>query len=1021
MLTYVDSGWFSIDHVLTKSGSLVITGPPSHVLKSKPAPHHLSTTRKWIIIWASSMGPLFASFAAISYAPAKQQLTAAWGLSNVAILTGITAFTTGFAFAPMILTPMSKTWGRMPDSLTTGIIFLACEIGCAATPIFGGMLAARFSAGVRSSTYTTVSGGVSSDLYVTNSRNIPMAVFSGVALFNTGLGPLISGFVADSCPGDGSFGYSLLRLLIMTMWLRLESFAILYTLALLPAFAEAKDFTTHVNLFLGTEGPTPGSSYQGGNVFPGVTLPFGGVKVGIDTTRWDTRYQANAGYTVEGNVTAITMLHVSGTGGAPTYGLIPQMPLTTLEGVNLLDNLTYMQPRSEHDVAEVGYYKTSLRNGVTAEMSANMHVGIIKYQFPSEGSRHILVDLSHYLPTRGKESQWYSNGVLEQSEDGSWYSGYGVYREGWSLGGDYKVYFCGRFDTSPDEAKLFSGKYTDPYWPNTTDVEATFINGTSIRGGREGYQYAKRIGGLFSFSSDTSTIISKVGISWISADKACQFINDEIPHWNLNKTVSEAKQKWNSEVLSKIDVQTQNHTQLTMFYTGLYHAHLMPSDRTGENPHWVSDEPYYDDFYTLWDTFRCTHALISLILPDRQVDMIRAMIDIWRHERFMPEGRSHNHNGRVQGGSNSDNVLADAYVKKLDVHSRINWGDGYAAMRTNAELQPYNNFDFNDATGSTKEGRSALDDWKTYGYVTASNGRSISKTVEYSLNDFAVSQVAKGEAFDEAAKYLNRSAGWQKIWLAEATALNYTGFLAPFQPNGTVLSNYDPLSCGECNWQAISYEGTPWEYSFTIPHDMSTLIARMGGATAFERRLDTSFVPGLGQQDQGNNGIGSMIYNPGNEPSFMTAFLYNYLQRKQWKSAMRSKSIVDEFYHSGSSGIPGNDDAGSMSSWLVWNMIGLYPVVTQPVYLILSPRFSNTSIRLGESGSTLRITAEGLEEGHYVQSLKVNGKAWNKSWVSHEDLVGTNSKGGLLEFVMGGEPQEWDIGEVPPSPGALLA
>lgn len=393
--------------------------------------------------------------------------------------------------------------------------------------------------------------------------------------------------------------------------------------ALTPCAAlQTKDFTQHVNPFLGTEGPTSGSAYQGGNVFPGATLPFGAVKVGIDTTRWDTSYQANAGYTPEGNVTGITMLHVSGTGGAPTYGLIPQMPLASLEGVNLLDNLTYMQPRTKHDTAEIGYYKTSLESGVVAEMSASMHVGIMKYEFPTGGERHVLIDLSHYLPTRGKESQWYSNGYIEHNGNGSRYTGYGVYREGWALGGDFKVHFCGQFDTIPSHVDLFSGIYTDPYWPNTTTSKPNFANNSdSVSGGTDGYQYANRVGALFTFPTNSSTIMSKVGISWISSDKACQFVNDEIPHWALNTTVAEAKDRWNGEVLSKIDVQSENQTQLEMFYTGLYHAHLMPSDRTGENPNWVSEEPYYDDYYTLWDTFRCTHALVSLILPDRQVEM----------------------------------------------------------------------------------------------------------------------------------------------------------------------------------------------------------------------------------------------------------------------------------------------------------------------------------------------------------------------------------------------------------------
>lgn len=142
-----------------------------------------------------------------------------------------------------------------------------------------------------------------------------------------------------------------------------------------------------------------------------------------------------------------------------------------------------------------------------------------------------------------------------------------------------------------------------------------------------------------------------------------------------------------------------------------------------------------------------------------------------------------------------------------------------------------------------------------------------------------------------------------------------------------------------------------------MPHGMVTLIKFMGGPKQFEKRLDTSFVPGLGTQEQGNNGIGSMIYNSGNEPSFVTPFLYNLVRGRQWKSVMRSKAIVDEYYHTGANGIPGNDDAGSMSSWLVWNMLGLYPVVTQPVYLILSPRFDNISIKLGQAGGTLRMNA----------------------------------------------------------------
>lgn len=208
--------------------------------------------------------------------------------------------------------------------------------------------------------------------------------------------------------------------------------------------------------------------------------------------------------------------------------------------------------------------------------------------------------------------------------------------------------------------------------------------------------------------------------------------------------------------------------------------------------------------------------------------------------------------------------MADAYVKGL--RGDINWTDGYKALKTDAEVVPYNTFDPQDLTQSTKEGRGALPDWLTYGFVTPNFGRALSKTVEYSLNDFSVYQVAKGEAPQETARYLNRSAGWQRIWDANITSLNYTGFLAPTFGNATVLAGYDPLSCGECEWTAIAYEALPWEYSFTVPFDMDTLIQKMGGSNTTEARLDTMFVPGLKTTAVGSGGTNGIGYE--STPSF---------------------------------------------------------------------------------------------------------------------------------------------------------
>ena len=176
----------------------------------------------------------------------------------------------------------------------------------------------------------------------------------------------------------------------------------------------------------------------------------------------------------------------------------------------------------------------------------------------------------------------------------------------------------------------------------------------------------------------------------------------------------------------------------------------------------------------------------------------------------MPDGRSGNWNGLVQGGSDADNVLADAYVKGLQ--GAIDWTDGYAAMKTDAEVTPFNTFDETDTTASTKEGRGALDDWLKLGYVSQDqNTRCMSRTVEYSLNDFALSQVAAGEMPSEQEKYLNRSAGWQHIWNKDVESLNFTGFLAPRLSNGTFnITGYDPRYCDGCEWDSWTYEGIPW-------------------------------------------------------------------------------------------------------------------------------------------------------------------------------------------------------------------
>lgn len=786
------------------------------------------------------------------------------------------------------------------------------------------------------------------------------------------------------------------------------------------------DYSQFVNPLIGSEGPIPGQAFGGGDIFVGGAVPFGVVKVGIDTYEQNLSLSTiNGGYTPRGLVTGVSMMHESGTGGAPKYGIVSQMPLITIEApVNILDNTTYWQNRTGNDTARVGYFSTRLENGVTISLSGARHSGIMQYQYPS-GEKHVLVDVSHYLPAYGSyNSQSFLGGEIELQDDGRQYTGYGQYGGGFGEGAPMRVYFCGEFEEVPNQARTWRARNTDPYQRQHVFSNEPYGMPTYGNSSEQSGFLLDRVGAVFSWSntSASNSVTSKVGISFISAEKACTFKDSEIRSWNINDTVQAAVDEWNNDVFSKVQVPlgtSQNQTNVILMYSSLYFMHLMPSDRTGENPLWQSEEPYWDDFYTAWDIFRNTVSLYHLLQPTYYEGMIRALIDIWRYEGYMPDGRSGNYNGLTQGGSNADNILADAYVKSLK--GSINWTAGYQAMVKDAEVVPYNTFSILDLTGSVKEGRGALYDWIPLGYLSADgSARSLSRSVEYALNDFALYQVAQGEAPDDAQKYLNRSAQWQNNWSHNATSVNttpsFTGFLAPRLQNGMFnLSDYNPALCGGCEWGSISYEATPFEYSFVVPHDLETLIDFMGGAAAFEGRLDYVFMPNTSQQNLGANGAGiNTIINIGNEPDFATPYLYNYLN-KQHKSVERSRALANQYYHNSNNGVPGNSDAGAINSWLIWQMLGIYPIVTQPVYLLESPWFSDINMTINNN-ATLRIVAHDLDnnDSHYVQSVKINGQVWNKNWFEHADIM---VNGGTIEFFMGSNQTIWETGNVPPSPG----
>ncbi|KAK8236284.1 glycosyl hydrolase family 92-domain-containing protein [Phyllosticta capitalensis] len=864
--------------------------------------------------------------------------------------------------------------------------------------------------------------------------------------------------------------------------------------------AAAARLTDFVDPLIGTVGPTPGSTIAGGNSFPGAALPWAMVKAGIDTSYVGLPdgigNDCNAGYSPIGNLTAVSMTHVSGSGGNPTYGLVSQMPLFgPLEGVNLGDNMTYWQNRSlEQETATVGLFTTVLLNGVKIEITSSNHTAFIRYTYPGAGNSssgmpmlsndaspaaydaHAYVDLTHILPAFDGDTQSYSQKYLHgdvhvRADDSSQpsYFGSASYTGGWPQPDIHTLHFCGNFSVPPasslepttahtaigagdrvDGAGTLSWPYNPAIPPSDAPVVRSYTDVKSYAGAGMG------LGALFSWRpSDpgAETVLeAKVGISYESAEKACSYVASEIPaSKSFDDVVAEARDEWEERVLGSVIVEddgspeSQNETLKKMLYSALYQTGLMPTDKTGENPWWESDEskPYFDDHYTLWDTYRATLPLFHILYTSTYSRIVKGLINIFKYEGYLPAGRAANWNGRVQGGTHADIVLADAFVKSVFSYptngtrgrgelslSDSDWADAYAAVVKDADVLPARNVDPVAFDGATKEGRGALDEQLRLRFLTRNHTRSLSRGVEYPQNDFAVWSIATGlqalgqlpssSSSSDVSRYRSRADWWQEQWNPGAnTTLDgvgkFTGFVGARNADGSWnFTDYEPRSCGKCGWGSDIYEAKVWETSFAAaPHDMAKIVELMGGDEAFVKRLDASFLPGFGTSVGANNDAGSALFNPGNEPSFLTPFLYTYVPLSHHLTVNQTRFIVDAYYDASRSGYPGNIDSGALPAWLIWNLLGFYPVAGQPLYLLSAPRFPAVSVRLFYGTPlerTLRVTAKGLSPTNmYVQGVTLNGRSVDRAWLSHEEL----GEGGELSFEMGTQPVGWDGGERP--------
>ncbi|TBU57549.1 glycoside hydrolase family 92 protein [Dichomitus squalens] len=739
-----------------------------------------------------------------------------------------------------------------------------------------------------------------------------------------------------------------------------------------------------VDLFIGTT--------SSGHAFPGVTLPHGMVKVGMDTDSGDNHagYDANPAF----SATGFSQLHDDGTGGSVPLSVFKVWPFASCgEGADdrfevcpcdinsrkVKRNL--LADGSPDDVAEPGYFASNLSTRIRVELTATKRTALHRYTFPANTTTpRLVVDVTNDGQQSNTLPIVHIDPTTARVTAGSTYAA--------SFGpGIYRVYTC----------MDFKGVGFDLGAP----VEfGTYLGNSPIRGmvdgGQEYTGYRSELGALLGFKTnnagsggqtetetETETgIYVRAGMSFLSTDQACANAEAEIPDFDFEGVRGATREAWN-ELLGRVQVETDgvDSDTLTLFYTSLYRTHISPADYSGENPLWNSTEPYYDSFYCNWDTFRTLYPIMSLHDPEEFARIVRGMINIQQHEGWLPECRGATAQQWIQGGSNGDPILGEFFVKYAEHAADLNVSADalYAALLADAEDQPP---DWN------LQGRQA-NVWKSTGYIPqdliepgGANTKQVSRGLEYAFGDFAISQVARLlNKSDDAQKYAARAGNFVNYWDPNVTVpgvddAQIVGFVQPRFQNGSFGST-DPRHCSvhdptgsncflfNTNTDGF-YESSPIVYSQFAPQDTAKLIELQGGNDNFIHRLDFIF----------NNSY----FDSTDEPSQQIPFMYHYANAPG-RSTQTSRQVISQFFSTATNGLPGNDDSGAMGSYVVSYLAGLYPVPATRQYLLSSPYFPSISFfnPVFNTTTTIKATnfvgnpANGTGGTVFVQNVTIDG------------------------------------------------
>lgn len=720
-------------------------------------------------------------------------------------------------------------------------------------------------------------------------------------------------------------------------------FSLFILLATCYSLLAQKDYTALVNPFIGTGGH--------GHTYPGASMPFGMMQLSPDTRGPD--WDGSSGYHYSDSVIyGFSHTHLSGT-GIPDYCDVLMMPFV---GDVKWDPKKYRSTFShKNEKARPGYYEVLLdKHKIKAQLTTSFRSGMHQYTFPQtakEGS--VLMDL-----------KWRDEVLESWIEKVSDYEIRGLRRsKSWAQ--NQYLYFYIRFEKP---IKKFS----------ILNDEGKVVKDLKVEG--------KNLKLAVNFDlNDRKVLKAKVGISGVSTEGAKLNANTEIKDWNFDKIRNDSRSAWNKE-LSKIEIKGGTKDQQTAFYTALYHTSLVPNiyqDADGQyrgtdlKIHKATNTTNYSVF-SLWDTYRAYHPLMTIINQKRTFDWISTFLFQYKYGGMLPVWELSGNETFCMIGYHSVPVIVDA------------WQKGIRGFDANLMLQAMRSYAESDRFG--------LDHYKENGYLSnEKEHESVSKTLEYAYDDWCIAQFAKMTGNDSVYKqYMQRAQYYKNVF--DPSTKHMRGKI-----QGMWYSPFDPREINN-----FYTEGNSWQYTFAVPQDIETLMELHGGRKAFADKLNELFTTSSQTTGRDQADVTGLIgqYAQGNEPSHHMAYLFNYVGMP-WRTQELIHKICTEFYVNSPDGLIGNEDCGQMSAWYILSSMGFYPVCPgNGEYVLGTPLFDQATINL-ENGKKFVIRKRQAsnvksKNAFYVEGTKLNGKSSTKSYLMHTDIM----KGGVLEFALSNKPNK---------------